>query len=293
MFLLHYIWLLYLHRLYLYQMLTVSEIFIYPIKSLGGVSVTSAQVTDRGFMHDRRWMLVDEENVFMSQRSFSTMALLQVQLKDDGLQVFHKKTEESIFIPYEPTGSQLRVEVWSDKCKAMEVSTEVSEWFSIMLSRKCRLVYMPDASRRRVDSRYATNKEITSFSDAYPFNVVGQSSLDHLNSRLKEPVSIDRFRPNLVITGGAPFEEDEWKHFTINNISFFGVKLCARCVVTTINQQEAIQGKEPLTTLASYRQFQKKIYFGQNLVHDGEGLVQVGDQVQLQERKKARFTLPK
>ena len=276
---------------YLYLMPTISQLFTYPIKSLGGVSLTEAEVTDRGFKYDRRWMLVDDQNEFMSQRSIPNMALLQVSIRGDGLFVQHKKTGENVAVPFQPSGETVRIKVWSFEGKAVEVNGQVSTWFSSILNKKCKLVYMPDTTRRRVDSRYVSNKELTAFTDDFPYLAIGQSSLDHLNSKLEIPVPIDRFRPNVVFTGATPYEEDEWAHFTINQLNFFGSKLCGRCTVTTINQQEGVQGKEPLRTLATYRALNKKIYFGQYLVHDGEGVVRIGDNIQILETKKPR--LPK
>ena len=271
-------------------MLRISELFIYPIKSLGGIAVTSAQVTDRGFKHDRRWMLVDENGNFMTQRAIPEMALFNTDVKEDHLFVSHKKNNAVVRIPFEPIGETMMVQVWSDRCRARVVSKEASEWFSDMLHKNCTLVYMPDSTLRRVDGRYAQNKEITSFSDAYPFLIIGQSSLDDLNSRLKERLPINRFRPNIVFTGGRPFEEDTFGRFSINNIEFFGAKLCVRCTVTTINQESAAKGKEPLKTLSGYRMNNQKIYFGQNLLHHGEGYLHIGDVIEIKERKKSRLS---
>jgi uncharacterized protein YcbX len=270
-------------------MLQVSELFIYPIKSLGGISVSNALVTDRGLQHDRRWMLVDHNNKFMTQREFAEMALLQSEILEDGLKVYHKKQQTSIFIPFKPQDETISVQVWSDRCKGIVVSKKVNEWFSGILGKTCQLVYMPGATKRRVDGRYALNKEITNFSDGYPFTTIGQSSLDDLNSRLEEKLPINRFRPNIVFTGGAAFEEDGWKHFAINEIDFYGVKLCARCVITTINQETIEKSKEPLKTLATYRQKNNKIYFGQNLIHHGEGTLHIGNEIKVKERKTLRF----
>ena len=274
---------------YLRTMLSVSQLYIYPIKSLGGIALNKAQVTDRGFQYDRRWMLVDENNQFLTQRIFPQMALLQVQVKEDSLLVQHKKDGSSINVPFQPLGAAYKVQVWSDVCKGIEVSTQINKWFSDMLLVKCKLMYMPDSTKRRVDTRYASHKEITSFSDGYPFLLIGQASLDDLNNRLEEPLPMNRFRPSIVAQGSAPFEEDEWAHFRINQIDFYGVKLCSRCVITTINQDEATKGKEPLHTLATYRMFQNKIYFGQNLLQRGEGVISIGDAIEVKERKKARF----
>lgn len=268
-------------------MLTVSELFIYPIKSLGGISVPSAKVTDRGFEYDRRWMLVDLNNRFITQRELPAMALLKVELTPEGLRLYHKKNLHSqITIPF-ICGSEeeVKVEIFEDHCKAVFVNKIADEWLSQMLSHKCRLVYMPDSSKRFVDNKYACNNEITGFADAYPFLIIGQSSLDDLNTRLRKPLPINRFRPNIVFTGGAPYEEDNMEHFTINKISFYGVKLCARCVITTVNQDSSNKSKEPLRTLATYRRKDKKIYFGQNLLVKGNGLIKVGNQIDVVQLK--------
>lgn len=267
-------------------MLTVSELFIYPVKSLGGISVSSAVVTERGFQYDRRWMLADENNCFITQREIPSLALLQTGITSEGIHLQHKQNKETFTIPFQPQTSDIvTVQVWGDTCKAQLVSEEADKWFSKMLSFHCKLVFMPDTTRRRVDGRYAYNKEITSFSDGYPFLLIGQSSLDDLNSKLQQPLPINRFRPNIVFTGGESFEEDILEDFTINGIHFYGVKLCARCVITTTDQQTAARGKEPLKTLATYRRHRNNIYFGQNLLHKGTGIIEVGDKLKVIKRK--------
>ena len=269
-------------------MLTVSELFIYPIKSLGGIAISSALVTERGLQYDRRWMLVDEYHTFISQREVAAMALFDVALQEDGLLVMHRLNGNSILIPFEPqTNEMLIVEVWSDRCRAIVVSREANHWFSDKLGINCRLVYMPDTVKRSVDDRYAIDKEIVSFADGYPMLMIGQSSLDDLNSRLQEKLTIQRFRPNIVFTGGEPFEEDDLEAFKINDILFYGVKLCARCIITTINPDTATKGKEPLRTLATYRMRNNEVYFGQNLLYKGEGQIQVGDEIEVIKRREA------
>lgn len=259
--------------------LKISEIYIYPIKSLGGISVNQAEVTDRGFKHDRRWMLIDDNNRFLSQREVATMALLKVGLSDTGLTVTNPTNADSLFIPFAPAKNEfLEVSIWDDTCTAQLVSDEANKWFTQALGLSCRLVYMPDVSQRPTDARYAENN-ITSLSDGYPFMMIGQASLDELNSRLDEALPMNRFRPNMVFTGGLPFQEDIMDEFTINNTHFNGVKLCARCNITTINQVDASKGKEPLKTLAGYRSKNKKIYFGQNVVHSATGVISVGDEL--------------
>jgi uncharacterized protein YcbX len=261
-------------------MLTVSALYIYPIKSLGGIALSNARVTDRGFEYDRRWMLIDENHVFISQREYTQMALLHVELDAEGLRVSYKTDGTSITIPFIPqTTETARVTVWDDSCDAMFVSPVADEWFSDKLNMKCRLVYMPDDSQRKVEEKYAKDGEITSFSDGYPFLLIGQSSLDDLNSRVSEKLPMNRFRPNIVFTGASPYTEDTLKKFSIGSVKFKGLKLCARCVMTTVDQETAIKNKEPLKTLATYRRKGNKILFGQNLVHEGVGYINIGDEL--------------
>ncbi|GEO03159.1 MOSC domain-containing protein [Adhaeribacter aerolatus] len=252
--------------------LTLSQINIYPIKSLGGISVNAATVEPRGLQYDRRWMLVDEAGLFLTQRTFAEMALLQVALLPEGLEVRHKiKNITPLVIPFAPaTANLLTVQVWDDTCQAIEVSPNANEWFTAALGRFCRLVYMPDTTQRQADLDYAAPGDIVSFADGYPILLIGENSLHDLNSHLAQPVPMNRFRPSLVFTGGPPFAEDTWQRFTIGELSFRGVKPCARCVVTTINQDTAQKSPEPLRTLATYRTVpgKNKILFGQNVIPD-------------------------
>lgn len=265
--------------------LTLSQINIYPIKSLGGISLKTALVQERGLQYDRRWMLVDENNTFLSQRTFAKMALLQVELVPDGLRVQHKiKSLEPLFIPLEPlTQNQIQVAIWDDVCVATEVSATAHAWFTEALNRPCRLVYMPETTQRPVDTVYAQQGEIVSFADGYPILVIGEASLQDLNKRLAEPVPMNRFRPSLVFTGGQPYEEETWNYFSIQNNNFQGVKPCSRCVLTTIDQHTAQKGPEPLRTLSEYRRNGNKVLFGQNVLPLSPGSsVSVGDIIQVQ-----------
>ncbi len=265
-------------------MFTVSALYIYPVKSLGGFSVTTAEVTAKGFKHDRRWMLVDTAGKFFTQRELPSMALLQTTITEDGLYIYHKSDPgKNITIPFLSLPASIKkVQVWDDICDAWCYGNdEINTWFSEMLGTACELVYMPDDTNRMVDTDFAKDGETTSFSDGYPFLIIGQSSLDELNSKLAAPLAIDRFRPNIVFTAGEPHIEDSWKHFSINGIDFWGVKTCGRCMITTIDQQTTVQNKEPLKTLSTYRSFDNKIKFGMNLLHKGSGCVKVGDKIML------------
>jgi hypothetical protein len=254
---------------------------------MGGIALKNARVTDRGFAYDRRWMLVDESNQFISQREVAEMALMDVAIEKGGLKVTYRPQNTSIVIPFEQeTDEFAEVVIWEDTCIGQFVSGEADRWFSDMLSINCRMVYMPDNSHRATDQRYAPKNSITSFSDAYPFLIIGQASLDELNSRLAESLPMNRFRPNIVFTGGEPFAEDLMHTMTIGDLKFYGVKLCARCNIPTIDQATAISGKEPLKTLARYRFKNNKIMFGQNLVHEGMGEIAVGDELRVLKRNE-------
>jgi len=261
--------------------LRLSEIWIYPIKSLGGIRLTSAKVLEKGLRFDRRFMLVDEYGKFMTQRVHPTMALFKLSDLNDQFSVSHEA--DSLTIPAVPVlhGDGKVVQVWDDAVQAVEVGEEYNQWFSDRLKLKCKLVFFPEENARAVDPRYMVNNEHVSLADAYPLLIIGQRSLDDLNTRLAEPVPMNRFRPNLVFTGGEPYEEDTWREFTIGKNRFVGVKPCARCVLTTVNQDTGKAGKEPLRTLSTYRNRDGKVLFGQNLVAIDHQEIKEGDVITL------------
>lgn len=264
------------------SMLSISQLYIYPVKSLGGIAVNRAIVTERGFENDRRYMLVDTDGLFLTQRQLPSMALLRTAIEGSQLIIWHKdRALEKLRLPLVPRHSLSAaiVKVWDDYCEAHYVSDEADKWFSDKLNSPCRLLYMPESTQRMVDPVYALNNDITSFTDGYPVLLIGQSSLDDLNGRMEEALPMDRFRPGIVMVGGQPFDEDKMAQFSINDINFYGVKLCARCTITTTNQETGVTGKEPLKTLANYRMTNNKVYFGQNVLCGGKGVIKVGDAI--------------
>ncbi|MFL9830435.1 MOSC N-terminal beta barrel domain-containing protein [Flavobacterium sp. ST-87] len=267
-------------------MLQLSEIWIYPVKSLGGIALKESKVMPRGLEHDRRWMLVDEHGVFITQREYPELALFQPEINNGFLKISYKgRQSEVLRISLNESAvkseNKVCVMVWEDEVHANEVSAEANNWFTDRLGFKVRLVYMPDESQRKVDPNYAVSQsDITSFSDGFPYLIIGQSSLDDLNSRLETALSVKRFRPNFVFTGGEPYEEESWKGFTIGNLDFFGVKPSGRCVIVTVNPESgAVDGKEPLRTLSKYKTVNKKVIFGQNVIALQQGSLKVGDEI--------------
>ncbi len=263
------------------QPLFVQSLYLYPIKSLGGISVPEAQVEEKGFQYDRRWMLVDPSGEFLTQRQHPQLALLQVALGTSELTVFSKvdPSREISFDLEMNSGKEMQVKVWGDEVAALQVAPTVSAWFSDFLGMDVELVVMPESSHRKLNPRYAVQEESVSFADGMPYVIIGQASLDELNGRLADPVGMDRFRPNLVFSGGDAYAEDQFKQLQIGEVEFQVVKPCARCVMITVDQEKGTKGKEPLATLATYRSQGAKVYFGQNAVSLTQGIVRLGDPI--------------
>lgn len=266
--------------------LTLTQIYLYPIKSLRGIAVSSTNLTAKGPQWDRRWMLVDQAGRFISQRESGTMALLQPYLEEDQLRISDLRGgRKDLLLPLEGVTQKPRkkVTIWNDACEAVAVSEAADQWFSDALAIDCQLVYMPDDSHRPIDPRYAKGEEeAVSFADGYPYLIIGEASMTALNARLPEPIDVIRFRPNLVFSGGDAFSEDHWGAFSIGSAQFRGTKPCARCQIPTIDLQTGKTSKEPTRTLATFRKQDHKILFGLNAcweidVPENGTRIQVGD----------------
>src|SRR5690606_15892351 len=257
-------------------MLKLSEIWTYPVKSLGGVSLSFASLLPKGLEHDRRWMLVDESGTALTQRTQPRMALFKTALHRDHLEIRFDK--DVLMVPFEiPGRDEDRAMVWSDEVVVIPMGTTYDRWFSDRLGIACRLMAFPEDNPRPVESGYVDDEVHVRLQDAFPFLVIGQSTLDDLNKRLDTPVPMNRFRPNLVFTGGAPYEEDNWKEVSIGGLTFTGARPCVRCNLPGVNQDTGILEKEPLRTLATYRKTGNKVLFGMNLIGPAQGQLRVGD----------------
>ncbi len=247
-------------------------------------------VESRGLQYDRRWVLVDENNLFIHQRTYHQMALLQPHLEDDFLKVSHKNDpSKSIVIPYTPESAVREpVTVWKDTCPAVEVSKKVSDWFTEILGVACRLMLMPNDSVRPTHPDFSVHEDDkVSFADGFPIHIISEASVEALNAKIVEgEITAGRFRPNILLSGGHPHIEDELGVFVINGVKFYGVKPCGRCIMTTVNPNTAVAGKEPLKTLATYRRKDKAILFGQNTIPEMTGIIKVGDEVLIKEKLK-------
>lgn len=256
--------------------ITLTQINIYPVKSCAGISVHAARVEQRGLQFDRRWMIVDESNRFISQRSHPNLALVKTGLTNESISLQFDGTEFEIPRIIPGSGNSTVV-VWENAVEAIAFRGRVNDALSEFLGGRVSLAYYPDSSSRQVNLHYAQQGDQVSFADAYPFLLISEASLQDLNARLAEPLPMNRFRPNFVVRGCEPYAEDGWKEFSIGSRKFRGVKPCSRCETTTVDQRTGVAGKEPLTTLATYRKRGNSVYFGQNVIGDSVGEISVGD----------------
>jgi uncharacterized protein YcbX len=254
----------------------------------------AVQLEARGFVHDREFMIVDADSVFLTQRELPRLALIRPKRTDGVLQLSAPGMSPFTLAPV--LGAQSRpVRVWRDEVEAVDQGQAVAEWLSEFLQVTCRLVRQSDNSVRRVDPAYATDsRDQVSFADGYPLLMISEESLTDLNLRLTEPLPMDRFRPNIVVRGvSEAFAEDCWSRIRIGQVECSPVKACARCVITTTNQLTAERKAEPLVTLAGYRRVPRGVLFGQNLIHHARGVLRVGDCVQvLAERAAPELVIP-
>jgi uncharacterized protein YcbX len=257
----------------------VRSLHVYPVKSCRGLDLDRAEVVATGFRHDRRWMVIGSDGVFLSQRSHPALARVATRIEPGRLVLF-TDGRPPLELPLEPPeGEPRRVRVWNDACSGVSEGPTAADWFGSLLGVPCELVRQPEDGDRLVDPGFTQTPTRVGFADGFPFLLVSQGSVDELNRRLDSPISADRFRANIVVEGCAAHAEDGWRNLEIGGLSFRAVKPCARCVVITTDQRTGSRSAEPLAALAGYRSVGGKVLFGQNLVHRGRGVVRVGDQV--------------
>jgi uncharacterized protein YcbX len=263
--------------------LRIAALTVYPVKSAAGVSCKSWDVDDFGLRYDRRWVVTDPEGVFQTQRTVPRLALLEATVSGGALRL-QAPGRRPIELALAPEGGRLvRVRVWNDETRGIPVAPEADAWLTSFLGTASQLVYMPHAVVRAVNPAYGAPGDRVSFADAFPFLMISEASLADLNRRLAVPLPMNRFRPNVVVSGCEPYAEDGWRRFRACGIEFQVAKPCARCVVTTTDQRTLERGPEPLRTLATYRRRGNDVLFGQNAIHRGTGRLTVGGSVELAE----------
>ncbi len=257
----------------------LTEVYRYPIKSLRGLSLDTSKVESYGLENDRCMMLVDESGLFISQRKYPQLALIEVRAESNQIKLTDINQSTITVDKNSFSENQMKVDVWGDSCSAFVAIEAVNRWFSKLLQKNVFLVKYDLNNPRASDPDYSESSDIVSFADGFPILLISQGSLDNLNSQLQEPVSMLNFRPNLVVDGCDAFKEDEWKRITIGSVSFDLVKQCSRCVLTTVNPKTGNKDKQgqPLRTLSSYRRSKMGVVFGMNLLPRTLGQIEVGD----------------
>jgi uncharacterized protein len=267
--------------------LAAAELYIYPLKSARGIPVPALEFDARGPIGDRRWMLIDDQAEFLSQRRIPRMSLLRVALQAGGAGLLvDAPGMPTLVVPPlagDDPSERLVAGLFEDRVTVRRVGKDVDRWFTTFLRLPCSLVTLPDDTQRLVDPTYAPTPRVVAFADAFPVLLVGAASIDELNRRLVAKglsrVGVDRFRPNVVVSGGTPHEEDTWRQLEGCDVALDIVKPCARCAIVTVDQARGVRGKEPLTTLAEYRQRGQNVLFGQNALHDRPGRIVRGERL--------------
>lgn len=258
--------------------ISVTQLFIYPVKSLAGIALESSEINSMGLAYDRRWMLVTPDGGFMSQRKTPDMVLIKTEI-NDGQLILSREGKGSHSVPKVTSGApRMNVDIWGDKVNASMVGDTTDAWLSDVLDTQCHLVFIDDDEVRQCDLEVSNVGERTGFADAFPILIVSEESLIDLNQRLQSPVDMRRFRPNIVIKGMKAFGEDELKEFTIGELPMKAVKLCSRCPMPMVDPDLGKRaGQEPIATLSTYRKWDGNIFFGNNVIHQQEGTITIGD----------------
>lgn len=260
----------------------VLSAFFYPVKSMRGVAATTLELDEKGIVGDRRWMVVDAEGKFVTQRTVPELVRLQPELRPGGLRIDDGASCLDVALPA-LTAQRRTVTVWRDTFAALDAGPEAAAWLSLRLGFACRLVAFAPDVRREVDVTYAKDAQ-TTFTDAYPLLIVNEASLEALNAALPAPIPMERFRSNLVVRAQSPWVEDGWSRLEIDGLPLDGVKPCGRCVAITTDQRTGArpQGPLPLTALTALHSAPGRgALFGMNLVHRANGTLRVGAHVAL------------
>ena len=266
----------------------LASVHIYPLKGCRAVDLDEAVVEPWGLAGDRRWLLVDADGQFITQREHPALARLVVTYGPGADITVSSSGYPALRVAAPRERAELlKVTVWRSTVLAAAAGPEADAWFAAYLGQPVRLVWLDDPTRRAVNPEYGLDGDVVSFADGYPLLLTTAGSLDQLGQWLTDagdqPVPMNRFRPNVVVSGYEPWAEDRWRRIRIGAVSFRVAKPCARCVVTTTDQTTGERGRQPLRMLARHRRFGKNLVFGQNLIPDSPGLIRVGDPTEITE----------
>jgi uncharacterized protein YcbX len=257
---------------------SVKEIYIYPIKSLAGISCQQGFAEEMGFENDRRWMLIDAENQLITQREYPVMSQFYPQISDGKISITFEDHKHEFFVN-EHLNHTIDVNVWEDQSEVVEVNKTTSKWFSEHLGFECKLVKIIKNGDRKHESSRLKETFNVSLADGYPYLLIGTKSVGFLNEKLADKITVLRFRPNIVISSQNAHEEDDFDTFKIGEVQFKNIKPCGRCIMVNNDPQKGIVKKEPLKTLSKYRKVENSVLFGTNIVSLNSGLIKVGDEI--------------
>ena len=257
---------------------SVKEIYIYPIKSLAGISCQQALAEEMGFENDRRWMLIDADNQMITQREHRIMSQFYPQISGGKISITFQDQKHEFSID-EHLDNSIEVNVWEDKSEVIEVNESTSKWFSEHLGFECKLVKIIKNGDRKHESSKLKETFNVSLADGYPYLMIGSQSLDFLNEKLTDKITVLRFRPNIVISTETPHEEDDFTTFKIGEVDFKNIKTCERCIMVNNDPDNGKLKKEPLKTLSKYRVVNNSVLFGTNVVSLNSGIITVGDEI--------------
>lgn len=261
-------------------MVTLTGLFIYPVKSARGIALREAMLGDRGLVNDRRFMVVDAAGQMLTQRDAPLLARLVTAIDGDALRL--SCDGQVVTVPLHPReGARRMVRVWRDEVEALDLGDDANALVAGLLRRPARLVYMPDHTHRQVDPTYASPHDLVGFADGYPYLLTNEGSLAALNAVLPERVGMERFRPNLVIAGAPAYAEDGYRELRIGLVRFEALKPCTRCVIINTDQVTGEREQGTLEGLSRTHLIDRRVVFGQNLVARDGGVVRVGDPVTL------------
>lgn len=271
----------------------LSALYVHPVKSCRRIAAQRWPLDSYGLQHDRGWMVVDERGRYLTQREQPRLALVATAVEGDGLVLSAPRLPRLVLPHAGARPGDVTVEVWSHVGPATDGGDAAARWISDHLGVAARLVAVPRGHERAVSRDWFAGPAVTGFSDGFPLLLLGEASLVDLNGRMRAPLPMDRFRPNLVVRGAAPYEEDLWKRIRIGDVELDVVKPCSRCVIPSTDQRTGERaGKEPLRTLATYRKTELGVVFGQNVVHRAQGWLAIGMPVEVLERRLALRVRP-
>ncbi len=267
---------------------SISSLYVYPIKSCAGFSVTEAKVTPTGLEHDREYMLIDDNGRFITQRQYPLMATIKTQLTTSGSITVSHEGQKDIVIDTDDAKEDVFVKIWDDEFTALKFGGKYSQWFTNAIGASCHLVKMISGNRL-VKQKYTHDVAIpNSFVDGYPVHFITEASVKWIEEQTGEKIPEQRYRPNIVIPGQYPFDEDHIGLIKIGDVEFEFVKSTYRCAITQTDQETGAKYLEPIRYFndpKSTRKTWNGVAFGQYLVPSGEGVIRVGDKLELLRQK--------